>query len=116
MVGGVLSVPQLLELTCTVCVQLAVRPSASVTVQRIEVRPTGYGSVSGFGTAGVMMLPSSSSTAGVLSLRRLVTVPPPLAVKVGVPTATFSSPLLSLSVANLLAGQVMVGAGVSTTL
>src|ERR1043165_7704474 len=114
MVGGVVSLSQCAS-TVTVCVQVAVRPSASVTVQRIEVTPIGYGSVNGFDTAGVMISPSSSSTAGVLSLRRPVTVPPPLAVKVGVPTATVSSPELSVSLAILLAGQLMVGAGVSST-
>src|ERR1044072_7048830 len=117
MVGGVVSLPQVFELTVTFCAQLAVRPSASVTVQVMPVTPTGYGSVSGTSCAGVARLPSSSERPGMLSLRPPWMVAPlPEAVKVGVPTATVSLPLLSVSMAVLSVGQEMVGAAVPTTL
>src|SRR5688500_6269497 len=91
-VGLVVSLtPQPAAFTVTVCLQVAVRPSASVTVQSIPVMPTGYGSVNGTIIAGVTKTPSSSNTAGVPSLRTPTTVPPPDALNVGVPTTTVAS-------------------------
>src|SRR5687768_11709070 len=116
-VGFVVSfTPHPVALTVTVCLQLAVRPSASVTVHSIPVMPTGYGSVRAFSIAGVTNCPSSSNTAGTPSLRTPTTVPPPWALKVGVPTETVASSEFAGAVATLFAGQEIVGAGVPTTL
>src|SRR5688572_5309432 len=50
------------------------------------------------------------------SLRTPTTVPPPEALKLGVPTDTVASSAPSAAVTTLLAGQEIVGAGVPTTL
>jgi hypothetical protein len=98
------------------CVQLAVRPPASVTVQLIPVVPIGYGSVNAWTTAGTG-LPFSSVVAGVSSLRTPVTVPPPEALIVGVPgpPGNVYSVAPVGAVTEIFGGQVIVGGFVSRT-
>jgi len=100
-----------------VCVQLAVRPPASVTVQVIPVVPIGYGSVTAWTTAGVTTFPSSSKVAGESSLRTAVTVPPPDALIIGVPgpIGNVNSVSPSGAVTVMFAGHEIVGGLVSRT-
>ena len=95
-VGGVVS-PVQSAVTVIFCVQLAVRPSESFTVQFMFVTPVGYGS-------------DSSSP----SLRRPVTVTPVDGLVVGVPGSTVALPS-EPAVAVLFGGQLIVGSGVSVT-
>ena len=66
-------------------------------------------------TAGVITLPFSSRTAGVSSLRTAVTVPPPEALIVGVPTLTVASVAPTAAVTVILGGHMIVGGLVSRT-
>src|SRR5215211_1165190 len=97
-VGFSVSFPQPNGLTTTRCVQVAVRPTPSVTVQVMIVVPTGYGAV-------------SSS----LSLLTPVIETPVDGSVVGVPGVALakSSPCAAVTVTS--AGQEIVGAPAVTT-
>ena len=102
-----MSFPQSLEVTVILWVQLADWAVESVTVQVMNVTPTGYGSVRGFGGQG------PGSQLSTSSLRTPVTVTPLDGLVVGVPTFTVASLEPDGAATTLSGGHVIVGGGVS---